>query len=346
MTPQQLAAAFFDGAEDFWAWFGERGLPALIALAVGFVALAVVRRVIAHLSERIAHGVTRDQNRAAQAAAETAAATAAAEVGQAHKKRRRRKGITPLALTEVLTTGPGQADRAAQRARTVGSVLGSTANIVIGTITILWALSALGVNVTGLLAGAGVVGVAIGFGAQSLVKDFLSGIFLMIEDQFGVGDHVDLGGGVTGTVEAMGLRLTQVRNFDGTLWYVRNGEILRAGNATQQWSRAVAPVLVPVGSDVDTVRSALGRAVTRVQEDPETASSLLEAPSVRGVDNVDSLSLTFTLHAQVRPGDQWVIARALRVAAQLELLREGIMVQAAGSSESSGVEATSSSEEV
>ncbi|MBO0609185.1 mechanosensitive ion channel family protein [Myceligenerans salitolerans] len=325
--------ALFDSAEGFWEWFSDKPLRILLIIAIGILVLLVVRRVITHLTERIAMGVSREQERAAAAAARTAAAAetvvpAADAVGRAHKKRRRPKVvITPQALSAALGTGNGQAaDRRAQRARTVGSVLNSTANIVVGTLVVLSVLDTVGAPVAGFIASAGIVGVAIGFGAQSLVKDFLSGIFLLIEDQFGVGDFVDLGGGATGSVEAMGLRLTQVRNFDGTLWYVRNGEILRAGNSTQEWSRAVAPVLVPVGSDVGAVRAALGRAVDRVQEDPETSSALLEAPSVRGVDNVDAFTLTFTLHAQVRPGEQWLIARALRVAAQEELLREGIVV--------------------
>ncbi|GAB3173008.1 mechanosensitive ion channel family protein [Myceligenerans halotolerans] len=327
----QLATALINGAEGFWEWFADIPLRILVIVAIGTLVLLVVRRVITHLTERIALGVTREQERAAKAAAAEATGAAADVVGDAHKKRRRRKvGITPQALGAALAPANGQAaDRRVQRARTVGSVLNSTANIVIATLVVLSILDTVGAPVAGFVASAGIVGIAIGFGAQSLVKDFLSGIFLLIEDQFGVGDFVDLGGGVTGTVEAMGLRLTQVRNFDGTLWYVRNGEILRAGNSTQEWSRAVAPILVPVGSDATVVRAALGRAVDRVQEDPETSSALLEAPSVRGVDNVDSFSLTFTLHAQVRPGEQWLIARALRVAAQEELLREGIVVHSA-----------------
>ena len=330
MTTDQFFSAVFDSAEGFWAWFwqwfAERGLPALIALAVGFIALVVVRRVITHLAERIASSATREQEREAREAAEAAAAKA-----QGARAPRPRRWISPQVLGGALGQPNPAADRAAQRARTVGSVLRSTANIVIGTITVLWVLSALGADVTGLLAGAGIVGVAVGFGAQSLVKDFLSGIFLLIEDQFGVGDYVDLGGGATGTVEAMGLRLTELRSFDGTLWYVRNGEIVMAGNHTQQWSRAVAPVMVPVGSDVTAVRTALERAVVRAQQDPETAPSLLETPIVRGVDSVDAFTITFTLHGKVRPGDQWPVARTLRAFAQAELLQEGIVMHNAPS---------------
>jgi small conductance mechanosensitive channel len=116
-----------------------------------------------------------------------------------------------------------------------------------------------------------------------------------------------------------------VRSFDGTLWYVRNGEIVRAGNRTQQWSRALAEVRVPIDSDLDVVRAALGRAADAVHADPELAGLFLEAPSVRGVDAVNDFTLTFTLHAQVQPGQQWDVSRALLRAAQAELRSAGVL---------------------
>ncbi len=340
---ESLAASVFDSAEDFWAWFGAKPLTVILIVVIGLVAIAVVRRVITALTERIATGqqkprtvVERDPDPVGTTtgAIPSAAAPGATPgtVPAAGGKKRRRKNMlmSPQALADALgAANPRMAERRAQRARTVGSVLNSSVNIVIGTIMVISIMQTLGWPVAPVLASAGVVGVALGFGAQSLVKDFLSGILLLIEDQFGVGDNVDLGGGVIGTVEAMGLRLTQVRAFDGTLWYVRNGEILRAGNRTQEWSRAVASVQVPLGTDIDAVRAALGRAVDRVKNDPELADSLLETPSVRGVDAVDSTGLTFTLHAQVRPAQQWPVARALRVAAHSALLNEGIVARSA-----------------
>ncbi|MFD6447477.1 mechanosensitive ion channel family protein [Promicromonospora sp. NPDC060204] len=333
---ESLAASVFDSAEDFWTWFGNKPLKVILILAIGLVAIAVLRRVVTSLAERIAIG------QKPRAVVETVATpvgtttgaipvtTPGAVQGAGGKRRRKNVLMTPQALADVFgAANPRAAERRAQRARTVGSVLNSTVNIVIGTIMALSILQIIGMPITGLLTGAGVVGVAIGFGAQSLVKDFLSGVLLLIEDQFGVGDNVDLGAGVIGTVEAMGLRLTQVRAFDGTLWYVRNGEIVRAGNRTQEWSRAVAPVQVPLGADIDAVRAALGRAVDRVKNDPELADSLLETPSVRGVDEVDQGGLTFTLHAQVRPAQQWAVARSLRVAAHAALLDAGIVARSA-----------------
>jgi small-conductance mechanosensitive channel len=328
---ESLATSLFNGAEGFWSWFGDKPLKIITILVIGLVAIYVLRRVVTSLTERIAVG--QKPRKVVQKAPDPVGTTTGGVPTTAPAKgKRRRKNMlmSPQALADALTAAnPRAAERRAQRARTVGSVLNSTANIVISTIMVLTILQVLELPVTGLLTGAGVVGVAIGFGAQSLVKDFLSGILLLIEDQFGVGDNVDLGSDVVGTVEAMGLRLTEVRAFDGTLWYVRNGEILRAGNRTQEWSRAVASVQVPLGTDVDAVRTALGRAVDRVKNDPELADSLLETPSVRGVDAVDQAGLTFTLFAQVRPAQQWVVARALRVAAHAALLNAGIVARSA-----------------
>lgn len=325
-----LAASVFDSAEDFWSWFGDKPLKIILILVIGLIAIAVLRRVVTALTERIAAG-QKPRATVERAADPVGATTGTIPVtAQGVKRRRKNMLVSPQVLADAFgAVNPRALERRAQRARTVGSVLNSTVNIVIGTLMVMSILQVLGLNPAGLIAGAGVVGVALGFGAQSLVKDFISGIFLLIEDQFGVGDNVDLGAGVIGTVEAMGLRLTQVRAFDGTLWYVRNGEILRAGNRTQEWSRAVAEVQVPLGTDVDAVRAALGRAVDRVKNDRELADSLLETPSVRGVDAVDQGGLTFTLHAQVRPAQQWAVARSLRVAAHAELLTAGIVARSA-----------------
>ena len=302
----EVSDAAADAANDFWDWFTDWPLQIILILAIGSLVLILLRRAIAHVTERIAEGATR-------------------ATGSGIEEKTNRGPRLALVEDALAKANPLAHERRAQRARTVGSVLRSTANVVVATVMALMILSALEVNVAPLLASAGVVGVAVGFGAQSLVKDFISGVFLLIEDQFGVGDVVDLGMGAVGTVEEVGLRLTKVRSFDGTLWYVRNGEILRAGNRTQQWARAVAEVRVPLDADVAVVRAALGRAVDSVQADAGLAASLLETPSVRGVDSVNDVTMQFTLHAQVRPSTQWDVSRALLGAAQAELRAVGIL---------------------
>ena len=327
-------------AERFWEWFTGWPLHVLLIVVVGLIVLFVVRRAIHHVAERIAKGYHRAYRDAVEAAVggEDGGAGGGAGGGadddggaKAGRKRGRRLRARTVLVEDALGATPEAKQRRAQRARTVGSVLGSAANIIILTVMALMILTAVGAaGVVGpLLASAGVVGVALGFGAQSLVRDFLSGIFILVEDQFGVGDVVDLGFGVTGTVERMDLRLTHVRAFDGTLWHVRNGEILRAGNRTQQWARAVATVRVPVGSDIDRVRSALGRAVDTVVADERFTADLMEAPAVRGVDELTDGSYTFTVYGRVRPGSDGEVANALLEQAQLELVRAGIFVTSA-----------------
>ncbi|NOV96703.1 mechanosensitive ion channel family protein [Isoptericola halotolerans] len=310
-SPEILRESIEAGGR-FWTWFTGWPLRVLIIVVIGLLVLVLLRRLISHVTERIATGQPR--------------ATPKGSKGWFHR--------SPIVGEALVLANPLASARRAQRARTVGSVLNSTANIVVGVMILLMILTEVGFRVGPLLASAGVAGIALGFGAQSLVKDFISGIFILVEDQYGVGDVVDLGSGAEGVIEEVQLRTTQVRSVDGTLWWVRNGEILRAGNRTQQWSRALAEVRVPVDADVDVVRAALGRAADLVAADPELAGDFLEPPSVRGVDAVTDFSMTFTVHAQVNPGTQWDVSRALLRAAQGQLRAAGVLrTEAIGSGE-------------
>lgn len=143
------------------------------------------------------------------------------------------KGIVSGARNKSASSGALAQARLVQRARTMGSVLGNLITWTVYTIAITMILSELGVAVGALIAGAGIIGAALGFGAQNLVRDLLSGLFIVLEDQYGVGDKVDLGE-ASGVVENVGLRVTQLRDSKGTLWYVRNGEILRVGNSSHK----------------------------------------------------------------------------------------------------------------
>src|SRR5690606_1086356 len=127
---------------------------------------------------------------------------------------------------------------------------------VVLAVIVTMALSELGVNIAPIIASAGIIGLALGFGAQTLVKDFLSGIFMLVEDQYGVGDVVDLGE-ASGTVEAVSLRVTRLRDINGTVWYVRNGEVVRVGNMSQNWARAVLDITVTYDADLVRVRQVL-----------------------------------------------------------------------------------------
>lgn len=275
-----------DALEPVGRWFDVLlGTPLQIAITivVGLIALAVVRVLINRVVDRIVAGTVREQ---------------------AHRLFRRSR----IPLPAVDERG---AARRVQRARTMGSVLRSTASLAIGLVVLFIVLDLLGVNIAPLLASAGIAGVALGFGAQTLVKDFLSGLFLLIEDQYGVGDVVDLGEAV-GVVEAVGLRVTQVRSLDGTLWFIRNGELLRVGNMTQGWSRAIVDVRLPVDADVPSATDLLLEAGRGVAEDPELGPLLLEEPTVTGVEDLSAEGVRLRLMVKTAPAQQWAVQRALR----------------------------------
>jgi moderate conductance mechanosensitive channel len=202
-------------------------------------------------------------------------------------------------------------NRRSQRARTIGSVLRSGTTFVVYGVAATLVLGELGINLGPIIASAGILGIALGFGAQNLVKDFLSGMFMMVEDQYGVGDVVDLGEAI-GTVEAVGLRVTTLRDAKGTVWYVRNGEVLRVGNSSQGYS--VAIVDLPVGHDADipaTTELAGRTAAELTAEGSALASDVLEPPEVLGVESISSGGVTLRITTKVRAGRQWAVQRAL-----------------------------------
>jgi moderate conductance mechanosensitive channel len=167
------------------------------------------------------------------------------------------------------------------------------------------------VNLGPPIAGAGIAGVAIGFGAQSLVKDFLAGIFMLVEDQFGVGDIIDVGD-VSGTVEAITLRTTRLRDVHGTVWHISNGAILRVGNQSQQWARALLDVEVAYGTDLDRAEEVIRRVATDLWREPAWSGKLLEAPEVWGVERVEPEVVALRLVVKTRPASQFPVVRELR----------------------------------
>ncbi|MFF1714270.1 mechanosensitive ion channel family protein [Streptomyces sp. NPDC058268] len=202
-------------------------------------------------------------------------------------------------------------ERREQRARTVGSVLSSIVTVVVGAVALAMVLDQIGIALGPLLASASVVGLAIGFGAQNLVADYLSGMLIMLEDQYGVGDSVDLGEAI-GEVEHVGLRLTQIRDLNGGLWHIRNGEILRVRNDSQEWARAVLDVSVAYESNLDTVYNAMEQAGHDMRQDPQFAGVLLEDPAVWGVQSLDADGVVVRVAVKTVPLQQWSVTRELR----------------------------------
>lgn len=287
-VPEEVRNGFDPSNPDDWfEWFVGVPLRVLLIIGIGAIVLALVRRLIRKVTEHIAEGTPTLRSKRLQG-------IGSSEVGSV-----------------LLRANPLASARRAQRARTVGSVLRSTANIVIGATIVLMVLTELGVNIAPFLASAGIAGVALGFGAQSLVKDFLSGTFMLLEDQYGVGDTVDFGE-VTGTVEEVALRVTKVRDGNGTLWFVRNGEILRTGNKTQEWGRAVVDVRVAYWADVEAVRAALLAAAEDVGADPVLGTYFLEPPEVTGIESMTAEALQLKVQVKTQAAMQWEVARALR----------------------------------
>ncbi len=200
--------------------------------------------------------------------------------------------------------------RRQQRAETMGSVLKSVTSILVLTLAVIYVLGELGLNVAPLIASAGIVGVALGFGAQNLVRDFLSGIFMILEDQYGVGDVVDLGE-ASGVVETVGLRVTAIRDINGTLWYCRNGEVLRVGNKSQGFAVAVLDLPLAHTTDVDDASVIAARVAQEAVATSPLADDVLDDPQVLGVDKVTADTVTLRMTVKVRPGRQWAVQRAL-----------------------------------
>ena len=202
-------------------------------------------------------------------------------------------------------------ERRRQRAETIGSVLRSGISALIFTVATMEILHELGFDLAPLIASAGIAGVALGFGAQNIVKDILAGMFMILEDQLGVGDDVDLGQ-ASGTVEAVGLRTTKVRDGAGAAWYVRNGEILRVGNKSQGWGMVTIDIPVPFGTNLHRAEEVLRAVVSDFAADPAFAASLLEAPEVLGVEQINTTGMTLRLIVKTTTGAQGPVGRELR----------------------------------
>lgn len=229
----------------------------------------------------------------------------------------------PLRSTSEASAMSNQ--RRVQRARTMGSLLKSIVTGVVTTVVAVMVVSELGYNIAPLIASAGILGVALGFGAQSLVKDFLSGIFMIFEDQYGVGDVVDVGE-ATGTVEAVGLRVTRLRDVDGTVWYVRNGEILRVGNQSQNWARTVLDISVGYQEDLARIRRILKDVAQELWQDPKYKSVIIEEPEVWGVQSLSADSVVVRVTLKTAPMEQWNVAREMRERIKARFDAEGIVM--------------------
>ena len=319
-------------------------LRVVFVVALALFIQAIVHRVINRLTERAAYSLL-PQLRNGAAAARRAPARlaerrrrgkAAAEAGgddaTALGAAAARGTVTDSAgeaSQGAINSAAAQAERALvderrkQRVRALGSILRSIASMTIFSIASVVILGDLGINLAPLLASAGVVGVAIGFGAQSMVRDYLAGIFMLVEDQYGVGDVITIGD-ATGTVENVTLRVTRMRDVSGIVWHIRNGAIEQVGNESQGWARAVIDFPVPYEVDLAEIRSLLTDVAEQLWDDPVWRVVLLDPPEVWGAQEISSSAVTMRIVAKTAPLRQWEVERELRARVKAAIDAAGI----------------------
>ena len=267
-------------------WVVERPLKVIVIFVVAYILNRVVRRGIDRFVARLV--ADREERRLERERDEIDDGRFDAFRQKAIRKARM------LAQSE---------ERSKQRAQTLGTVMRSIATAVIYSIAILISLAEFDINLAPLIAGAGIAGIALGFGAQSIVRDFLSGIFMLVEDQYGVGDIVDVGE-ATGVVEEVTLRTTRLRDVTGTVWYFPNGEILRVANMSQQWARAVLDVEVAYDTDIDQATGIIKEAADTLWRDKLEEATILEEPEIWGVQALGESSVAIRLVVKTEPGEQ------------------------------------------
>ncbi|MEO6653052.1 MAG: mechanosensitive ion channel family protein [Ilumatobacteraceae bacterium] len=285
-TPCRLAYDLTDGNEavaNLTDWFLQKPLQILVVLALAWVLVRLARRWVRSFVTRVV------------------------APNQSSADRLGRFGIELPGALAPIEHDP----RRAGRANSISIVLTSTTVVAIWVIALLTVLGIVGIELGPLIAGAGVAGVALGFGAQSLVKDCIAGLFMLIEDQYGIGDVVDLGE-ASGVVEEISLRTTVVRSVDGTVWHVPNGVVQRVGNRSQLWSVALIDIDVAYDTDLERARRLLEQAATEVCELDEFADVVLEPPTVLGVEALAADGISIRLTVKVTPGSQWALQRAIR----------------------------------
>lgn len=267
----------------------------LVILLVAYVLVRLSRLAIRHIAKRL----SRD------------------EAGDQIAKLRRRTGVA------LLDTGPVPSVRRALRAETIGAVLRSLVAAMIWATALVMILDTLSVNLAAIGIGASIIGVAVGFGSQALVRDFISGLFMLVEDQYGVGDVIDTGV-ATGTVEGVSLRTTRLRDVEGVVWHVPNGEIRRVGNKSQQWARAILDVAIAYDSDLVVAQAAIQGAADALAEDNEFGPLIVAPPEVLGVEQITNDQVLMRLGVKTKPLEQWRVARELRVRVKAALDEAGI----------------------
>ncbi len=288
-------------------WVVARPLKVLLILFIAWIAVRLVRRGIDRMIDRL---IREREEKAEQRRQEEVEDGRFASLSRAFEK------------AQLITE---QSERSKQRAQALGTVLRSVASLIIYGLAAFIALGEFDINLGPLIAGAGIAGIALGFGAQTLVRDFLSGIFMLVEDQYGVGDIVDLGD-ASGVVEEIRLRTTRLRDVHGVVWFIPNGEIRRVANKSQQWARAVLDVEVAYDTDLAHAASVIKRVADDVWHDQLETATVLEEPEIWGVETFGASAIAIRVVLKVEPNEQWAVSREMRKRLKIAFDEEGIEI--------------------
>lgn len=216
-------------------------------------------------------------------------------------------------------------ERSRQRAKTLTVVVVSVLSGTLWFVGGLLVLGELNIDLAPLLAGAGVIGIAVGFGAQALIRDFLAGFFIVLEDQYAVGDIVDLGHAI-GEVERITLRFTRLRDLEGQVWFIPNGEVQRVGNLSKLWSRAVLDVGIAYEDDIERAEAAMVAAANDVRKADVESATIIDDPEVLGVQEFGASSVVLRMMVRTEPGEQFAVARAVRARIKARFDADGIEI--------------------
>jgi small conductance mechanosensitive channel len=306
-SPTPSSSSLYDQTANAITWPFKVLLTVVIAVVVAVLARWILHRLIDHLVRQFT------DNALARRFARTKAGTT---IGMSDEQ---------------------NIERMRQRTRTVGGLLKSVSTFVIFTIAVVAALATLGFNVAPILASAGVIGIAVGFGAQSLIKDFLTGVFMIMEDQYGVGDVIDTGQAI-GTVEEVGLRVTRLRDDQGVIWYVPNGAIMRVGNRSHGWAVAAVDVPISHSEDLDRAVAVVRATVETVITDPAHADDVLDTPPTVHVESISAFGVTLRVTVRTQPLRNGPIAQTLRARVLEAFDREGIASPGLGRAHAAGAD--------
>ncbi len=273
-----LDATDNEGLAALAGWLSEKPLQIFAILVAAWIANRVLRRLIKRAGDRM--------------------------MAQAD----RLGDFVPSKFRRAEPTG-----RAEARGAAISTIARSVATSIVVVVAFGAVLSVLGVSLAALFASAGVLGVALGFGAQTLVRDILAGWFIIVEDRYGVGDTIDAGAPAVGVVERVTLRSTRLRDITGTVWHVANGEILRVGNKSQNWSRALVDVVVTPQADIERACALLEEVGEGMVEDPDWADKITGRPNVLGVHLMDPVGVTLRVICETEPASQFDVEREYRL---------------------------------